>query len=70
MEGEKKLRQNSSDLFRTAEEITVLLEIKHASLLLAPDTEREVPALYQFCTQPGNRTVREQEVRSCACGLA
>lgn len=39
------MRQNSSDLFRTAENITVLLEIKHASLLLALDNKHKVPAL-------------------------
>lgn len=53
----KKLRQKSSDLFRTAEEMTmtVLLEIKHTSLFLVPDMEHEVPVLNQFCTWPGNR---------------
>jgi len=70
LEGERKLRQNSSDLPRTAEEIAALMEIKHACLPLAPNTEHKVPPPNQLCMWPGNGTVRERAVRSGVCGLA
>lgn len=53
-EGEKKKpRQNSSDLFRTAEEIMVLLEIK---LLLGPDRRACGPS-----TEPALHVARERD---------